>query len=42
MISISCVFTSQFVERFYQLMDHENTGRLTVQEILDSFGKLTW
>ena len=32
----------QFVERFFQLMDHENSGKRTIPEILDAFGKLTW
>lgn len=32
----------QFIERFYQLMDNDNSGRITIQEILDAFGKLTW
>ena len=32
----------QFIERFYQLMDNDSGGRLTIQELLDAFGKLTW
>lgn len=32
----------QFVERVFQLMDHENSGKLTIPEILDAFGKVTW
>lgn len=32
----------QFVERVFQLMDHENSGKITIPEILDAFGKVTW
>lgn len=34
--------TQQFMERFYQLMDNDNSGRLTLPELLDAFSKLTW
>lgn len=34
--------STKFLERFYQLMDKENSGRLTVPELLDAFSKLTW
>ena len=30
------------MERFYQLMDNDNSGRLTLPELLDAFSKLTW
>ena len=32
---------TQFVDRFYQLMD-VGGGRLTLPELLDAFGKIAW
>lgn len=35
------IFICQFIDRFYQLMD-VSSGRLTLPEMLDAFGKIAW
>ncbi len=32
----------QFIAKLFKLIDNNNSGKVTVVQMLDSFGKLTW